>query len=111
MIDPEVQFSTYHGGAKREEGWQVAVDANGMIYVEGRTFSTDMPTVSAYQSTNKGGSLGTDVYVLKIDPSVPKIVFSTYLGGASDDGGGAGIEVTSTGEVWVAGQTQSSDFP
>src|SRR4029077_20326825 len=66
---------------------------------------------SAIQSVFAGGSdLVTDAFVAKLNPSASSILWSTYLGGASDDFARA-VAVDSTGSVYVAGQTGSIDFP
>lgn len=50
-----------------------------------------------------------DAFVTKLDPS-GRLVYSTYLGGSGSDGGG-GIAVDSSGNAYLAGATQSADFP
>src|SRR2546422_9572999 len=46
-------------------------------------------------------------YALVIDPT---LVYATYLGGTQEDGA-QGIAVDAAGHAYVAGSTQSSDFP
>jgi len=50
------------------------------------------------------------VYVAEISPTGNKLLFSTYLGGSNEDQG-FGIQVDSAGNIYVAGQTASGDFP
>ncbi|WP_143299264.1 SBBP repeat-containing protein [Candidatus Brocadia sapporoensis] len=47
----------------------------------------------------------------KIDASGTSLSYSTYLGGSSDEGWGGGIAVDSAGNAYVAGYTESSNFP
>ena len=101
-------YSTYLGGDRREVGTSIAVDPSGNAYVAGMTGSDNFPTVSAMQTTFGGGS--TDTFLAKINPSGSALVYSTYLGGDQDDNGD-GIAVDSTGSVYVAGVTSSSNFP
>lgn len=100
-------FSTYLGGSEFDGGYGIAVDAPGAIYVAGITSSPDFPTVNAYDSDPNGD---TDVFVTKLTPTGSALVFSTYLGGASDDILN-GTAVDSSGAIYVAGTTYSPDFP
>ena len=100
-------YSTYLGGAAYDAGNSIAVDSNGNAYIAGSTASTDFPTALAYQSANSGMQ---DAFVLKLGASGTTMLFSTYLGGAGIDSGNA-IAVDSAGDVYVAGETQSVNFP
>ena len=51
-----------------------------------------------------------DAFAMKLDPSGGKLVYSTYLGGSGSDLGDA-IAVDSAGRAYIAGQTDSFDFP
>ena len=46
----------------------------------------------------------------KLNPAGSALVYSTYLGGSNSDQGN-GIAVDSSGDAYVAGSTNSSDFP
>ncbi len=83
-----------------------AVDTAGAAYVTGWTYSTDFPTLNPYQ-TDQGLA---DVFVTKLSSSGRSLVYSTYLGGTSDDGGLA-IALDAAGAVYITGQTYSTDFP
>jgi photosystem II stability/assembly factor-like uncharacterized protein len=56
------------------------------------------------------GMPSNDVFVAELNPTGTALVFSTYLGGNYDDGA-AGIALDSSGNIYVAGITASSDFP
>jgi acyl dehydratase len=105
-IDPLI-YSTYLGGSDYDAGYGVAVDSAGNAYVTGYTSSSDFPTMSSMQASLAGKP---DVFVSKINPSGSALVYSTYLGGSSEDVG-YGIAVDSAGNAYVAGQTSSADFP
>jgi len=119
IIDPVLAYSTYLGGSSQDDGLGVAVDGAGNAYVTGCTTSTNFPTTSgALQSTAHsvsfaftGPCLGSEVFVTKLNPtgSAP-LVYSTYLAGSFSDVGLA-IAVDAGGNAYVAGQTNSSDFP
>ena len=107
VIDP-LLASTYLGGASDDSGYFTAIDANGNIYVTGRTQSSNFPTTVGAYDTSIGGDY--DVFVSKLNRDLTHLLASTYLGGASDDNGNS-ISINSAGDIYVAGQTSSSDFP
>jgi len=102
-------YSTYLGGGSIDFGISIAVDGSGNAYVTGWTYSTDFPTLNQYQS-DQGGR---DVFVTKLDPDqsgASGLLYSTYLGGGALDYGN-GIAVDGSGNVYVTGYTESTDFP
>jgi hypothetical protein len=104
-------YSTYLGGSSDDVGTGIAVDSSGNAYVAGVTFSTDFPTVNALQSTCGGCSSGLpDAFVTKLNAAGSALLYSTFLGGSGFDNG-HGIAVDSSGNVYVTGQTVSTDFP
>jgi hypothetical protein len=103
-----IMFSTYLGGTKSDDGYSIAVDDLGNVYVSGQAESTDFPMVNAIQS-EYGGSTG-DGFVAMLSPDGGTIVYSTYLGGISEDRANA-IVVDAAGNAYVTGQTFSTDFP
>lgn len=76
IIDPVLQYSTIFGGSSASSGQGVAVDSSGNIYVTGVTKSTDFPTVNAVQPTG-GGTVGSSVFVCKLNPTATAFVYST----------------------------------
>jgi hypothetical protein len=105
-------YSTYLGGGRFDNGAGIAVDGAGNAYVTGATQSGNFPTTAgAFQTAFKSGSnVNSDVFVTKLDSTGSSLVYSTYLGGGSDESG-AGIAVDSSGSAYVTGRTNSSDFP
>ncbi len=102
-----IHYSTYLGGSDDDRGNGIAVDSTGNAYVTGITFSSDFPTVKAKYPTLWSVS---DAFVAKFSADGSKVLYSTYLGGHSSDGG-EDIAVDSTGNAYVTGWTYSSDFP
>ena len=100
-------YSTYLGGTSRDSGAGIAVDSSGNAYVTGLTESADFPIANAFRSTYRGG---IDAFVTELKASGTGLVYSTYLGGSSEDSA-AGIAVDSSGNAYVTGYTASSDFP
>jgi uncharacterized protein (TIGR03437 family) len=91
----------------RDQSWAIAVDASGNAYVAGETPSKDFPVVNAIQPASAGDF---DAFVAKINPTGDQFIYSTFLGGTSSDGAKS-IAVDASGNVYVAGSTNSADFP
>ncbi len=104
-----VMYATYLGGSAGDTGYGIVVDAAGNAYIAGSTSSTDFPVSDgAVQKTHAGGV--RDVFVTKLNPDGSALVYSTYLGGGGVEPN-ASIAVDSTGNIYVAGNTNSADFP
>ncbi|HEX2897417.1 MAG TPA: SBBP repeat-containing protein [candidate division Zixibacteria bacterium] len=106
VIDPLLVYSTYLGGSGDDDAWGLAVDDSGAAYVVGHTLSTDFPTLNP----NQPDQASHDAFVTKLARNGNSLVYSTYLGGSSDDFG-KDITVDGDGSVFVTGYTTSSDFP
>lgn len=105
VIDPTVTYSTYLGGSAEDEAYGVAVDSSGNAYVTGATKSTNFPAPGRTVST----AGGFDAFVSKLNPTGTALLYSTLIGGTSDDLG-LGIAVNSTG-TYIVGNTTSTNFP
>ena len=101
-----LMFSTYLGGVGTDSGNGIAIDSSG-VYVTGSTTSANFPVANPVQPTLAGGQ---DAFVTKLNAAGDTIVYSTYLGGSLDDRGSS-IAVDSSGFVYVAGNTNSTNFP
>lgn len=110
FIDPGLVYSTYLGGSIDDWGSGIAVDASGNAYVTGFARSPNFPTTSGALQTALGGSGASDAFVTKLNPSGMALLYSTYLGGGGGDGG-SGIAVDGSGNAYVTGSTDSTDFP
>ena len=106
----ELLFSTYLGGSGAETGNGIALDGSGNIYVVGNTNSTNFPAVNAIQSGPSPTENCGNGFVTKLDPAVPSLVFSTYLGGSRCDKANS-VAIDSSANVYVTGSTNSADFP
>jgi len=103
---PVLGFATYLGGAREDEARAVAVDDAGYVYVAGYTDSADFPVTRAGKPL--GGS--RDAFVAKFGPDGKTLIWAAYLGGSLPDVAHA-VAVDASGNVYVAGETQSQDFP
>ncbi|MFX1534706.1 MAG: SBBP repeat-containing protein [Promethearchaeota archaeon] len=101
-------YSTYVSGNSDERSFEIAVDAAGNAYVMGRTSSTNFPTTpGAFNETYNGGQ---DVFVCKLAVNGSTLLYSTYLGGSNlEDGRDMAVDVM--GNVYVTGDTYSTNFP
>jgi hypothetical protein len=106
-----ITYSTYLGGSGEDDLAGVAVDSRGRIYMTGFTTSVDFPvTASAYLTTI---TADTHIYVAQIDPTQlgsAGLLYSTYLGGSGTDDEPTAM-VVSGGLIYLAGFTNSPDFP
>ena len=108
-------YSTYLGGGANDFASSVAV-ASGKAYITGATTDANFPVTpaTAFQSScgtaaNCNGGL-QDAFVTVLNSSGGGPVYSTYLGGQANDQG-LGIAVDTSGNAYVTGLTQSSQFP
>ena len=108
-----LEYSTYLGGSNDDASGGIAVDSSGNAYVTGSTISTDLPVTPGVVQPTYGGA-GTnnfgDAFAAKLNANGTAIVYCTYLGGSSDDFG-SGIAVDQAGNAYIAGTTNSTDFP
>jgi hypothetical protein len=112
-------YSAYLGGSGQlkffaggDVGNAIALDASGDAYVSGGTYSADFPvTPGAFQTTNQAvANASGNAFVTKLNPAGTALVYSTYLGGSGGDSGNA-TGVDTAANVYVAGETVSTDFP
>jgi hypothetical protein len=101
-------YSTYLGGSQSDGGDGIVVDSSDNAYVTGFTQSTDFPTVNPIQANLRGGG---NAFIAKINASGSALIYSTYLGGSGGNDVGVGIAVDSSGNGYVTGGTNSTDFP
>ncbi|MBI3248637.1 MAG: SBBP repeat-containing protein [Deltaproteobacteria bacterium] len=100
-------YSTYVGGSSADDAFAIALNDSGQACIAGRTSSTNFPTVAPLQATKSGSE---DGYIAQLSADGTVLSFSTYLGGSLSDIVYA-IALDGSGQVYVAGSTQSTDFP
>ena len=113
-------YSTYLGGSggvaygiapEGDAAYGIAVDTQQNAYVTGQTCSSNFPVTPLAFQVVYGGVC--DAFVTKLNPSGPSLaglVYSTFLGGSTVERG-AGIDVDSAGNAYIAGYTLSTNFP
>jgi hypothetical protein len=103
--------STFIGGKTSDYGYSLALDNSSYVFVTGRTESSNFPTTpGAYDRTFNNKWSGADVFVSKLDNSLKKLLASTFLGGKDSESGFA-IAIDFSGNPFIAGRTNSVDFP
>jgi hypothetical protein len=102
-------FSSYLGGNETDSVDGIKIDHSGNVYVGGFTASKNFPIKNAYQN-EKAGLDTSDIYVTKFNASGTGLIFSTYLGGSEEEYL-ADLCIDRNGNIYVAGQTTSIDFP
>jgi hypothetical protein len=106
--ETDLAWSTFLSGGAYDQGYGIAVDDSGSVYVLGHTRSSRFPaTYGAFDTTHNGGQ---DVFVVKINPTGSLLEYATLLGGSSDEYG-YGIALDSGENVHITGHTKSTDFP
>jgi hypothetical protein len=106
-------YSTFLGGSQYNQPSALAVDASGNAIVAGYTESSDFPLKNPISA---GTPSYTDGFVTSLAPDGASLNFSSRLGGTSSQGTSAstfaaGVAVDASGNVFVAGTTQSSYLP
>ena len=115
-------YSTYLGGSNWDYPTTVAVDGLGQATIAGYTQSTNFPVVNAFQSTilpNQNSYYGDYAFVSKFSADGSSLVFSTYLAGSQTNcinncypySEIYGIAADPNGNLYVAGRTDTQDFP
>ncbi|MFO0355305.1 MAG: SBBP repeat-containing protein, partial [Sphingobacteriaceae bacterium] len=105
-------WATYYGGSGIEWGRSIDCDNNGNVFITGYTGSTNFPTLNPglpayFQGLNAGGTIA---FILKFNVANCQRLWATYYGGS---GGEIGFSIScdNIGNVFVAGQTWSTNLP
>ena len=99
-------YSTFLGPNNNAFPQGIVLDANNDAYVLASTASGSFSTVNGLEIYTNS----SDILVVEIDPSASSELFATYLGGIGAEEP-AGIAIDSNGDIYVAGSTDSADFP
>ncbi len=103
---PNVSIRRNYGDDARSE---VIFDNSGNILVASNTQSSNFPvTPGAFQKTLAGKQDGV---IIKLNPSLSNILFSTFLGGSGNDAAFVLSINPADNNLYVGGNTDGADFP
>jgi uncharacterized protein (TIGR03437 family) len=112
VVDPVIEMSLLFGGNDYDSIYSVQTGADGNLYVCGGTRSTDLPVRSSdsFSSPFDFSQNGqVDAYFAKLS-TTGDLLALTYLGGRGDEEAKT-IAVAADSTVYIAGHTESTDFP
>jgi len=123
-------YATYIGGGSNDQPHSLIVDNQGNLVIAGRTNSSNYPVVNPGGQVGAGG--GYDIVVTKLNATGTALIGSKKIGGTGDDGvnitenrgggtnslmrnygddGRSEVILDAAGNVYVATNTQSNNFP
>lgn len=101
------QWGTYYGDGPNDRGYSCNMDASGNVYLAGYTQSnggTFIASPGSHQNTYGGGTY--DAFLVKFNSSGVR-QWGTYYGGSGNDFGQS-CNIDASGNVYLAGYTQSN---
>lgn len=102
------QNSLYYNYGDDARG-EVMLDAANNVYIASCTQSNNFPvTPGCFQGVFGGGT--QDGCVFKLNPNLTAVTWSSFLGGSANDAAYS-VKVDPSGSAYVAGGTESSNFP
>ena len=107
--DGALGYASYLGGTADETATGIALGAAGDVFVAGYTASPDFPLANAHQGALQGIEDGFVARIAFTQTSA-SLLYSTYLGGGDADRLQA-IAADASGGAYVAGYSESLDFP
>jgi gliding motility-associated-like protein len=88
---------------------EIDIDGQNNVFIVSCTRSSDFPILgNTFQPNYGGGAL--DGILIKMDNDLTNIIWSSYFGG-SDHDAGYSLAINTDGDVYIAGGTNSGDFP
>ncbi len=100
-----LNYSSFFGGEGEDRAFGLHRDISGTIYFAGHSNSTDLPVSSSAIDSDLNG--GNDLFVAAINGNT--LVYGSYLGGSDEDFGN-GLTADAAGNLYIVGNTWSSDF-
>jgi len=108
VLDPLI-WSTFMGGSNGSTVKGIAVGNNDDLFVAGTTGSNNFPTTAgAFQEFSSAN--GSNVFVARMYGSTSQLKNATFFGGTGTQSA-VGLALNGQNDIFVAGNTSSSDFP
>lgn len=107
-IDPLVYGSYYGGNSGADVVQGVVSDGDGGVYLTGYTESIFFPAIFGPYGYELNGA--RDAFITKLQGDAYLHDYAAYFGGSGLDEGKY-IQLDPFGNVWIAGRTDSFDFP
>lgn len=102
--------SSYLGGSADDVAGDLTIHpGTGEVFVGGSTFSTNFPNTTGGAQASPAG--GRELFLSRLNAALTQNTQSTYLGGSNDERCAAVAVHPASGEVYVAGETNSANFP
>ena len=107
----DLSYSTFLGSPGDTIGYAIALDTSGNAVVTGITSPAGFPTTpGVYHNLPNSGVPQYVPFVTKVNSAGSGLIFSAVFGGSKGDYPQK-ITLDSSGNVYVGGWTQSTDFP
>jgi fibronectin type 3 domain-containing protein len=106
-INGSLLYSTFIGGSGGDSANALELDVQNNVWLTGMTTSSDFPMTSFALYPEYNGSI--DVFLCQFLTN-GSMGYSTFLGGNDADYGHS-LAFTSSGDIWVTGETWSMNFP
>ena len=106
-IEDGLIMSSIIGGTNFDISYEISIDGDGNIIFSGITRSADIPINDSRPSSHIGS---TDRVIVKFTPDGGTLLWTTYIGGTGNDEGD-GLAISDDGDIYICGETASSDFP
>jgi Beta-propeller repeat len=111
-----ITWGTYIAGSGSDSGLGIAVDSGHNVYVVGETFSANIAGAVVSPLPNGGllnlglNTVDDDGYIVKLNSTGTAYLLASYIGGSSGDLA-TGVALDGVGNIYVSGETISSDLP
>ncbi|OLS21329.1 MAG: hypothetical protein HeimC3_36460 [Candidatus Heimdallarchaeota archaeon LC_3] len=101
-------YSTYIGGGSDDKSHDMKLDSSNNIVITGVTNSIDFFVTES--STKYSSNTDYDAFLLKLSANGSTYLFSTYIGGSSDDEAWS-LALDPSNNIYITGYTGSNNFP
>ncbi len=105
-------YVTYYGGSNIDDALAIAADSAGDAFITGLTQSSDFPTAGTPYQSSPGAEAQQNAFAVELNPTGSSAIYGTYLGGSGTDLGlGIALDSSTPANIYITGQTSSSNFP